>query len=89
MSSVVIETGSGVNADGQAFVQVFIDGKKVCVLEPDEARRVAGHVMEAAASADADAMLLHFFREKGFPEAAYAAVLAEWRQFKRESEGLS
>lgn len=67
----------------KGLVQIFIRGKEV-VLTPDEARRFALSVFEAAEAAEGDEFLMTFLKQSVGINANHklAAILAEFRQFR-------
>lgn len=56
---------------------------KVAQLSVAQARKIAGDIVQAAARAEADAMLVKWFNTNGFPEAGLSALLVEFREFRR------
>ena len=80
---------SGVNMQGEPFVQLILDGKQIGQMSPTEARDHARAITEAAEAAETDAFLWEFVLKnlKGTQQAAVELMVA-FRRF-REARGKS
>jgi hypothetical protein len=65
----------------EPYVEYTVDGNRV-QLTPSEARKIAGDLVLGASRAEADAMVLRFFADRDLPEAAAAAFLIDFRDFR-------
>lgn len=72
------DVGSGCSLAGRPFVEIHWEDKGAQV-SPENARELAASLLTAAASAEADAMLLTFFRRQGLPDGAWQMMVSEWR----------
>ena len=78
---------SGVNLQGEPFVQLLLDDKLIGQFSPEECRDHARAITEAAEAAEQDAFLFDFVKTKldGSEEQAMA-MLIEFRRY-REARG--
>lgn len=78
---------SGVNKNGEPFVQLFQDDKIICQFTPEQARDSAKNLLEATEAAEQDAFLLEFFGKKlRMPMDEVYGIVVEYRQW-REARG--
>jgi uncharacterized protein (DUF885 family) len=70
--------------DKMPYVTVLIDGQTVIQLTIAQARSIAADIVQMAARTEADAMIHQFFSAKGFPRGAGAALMKEFREFRRK-----
>jgi len=76
---------SGVNAKGEAFVQLFKDGEPIAQMDPEQARDHARAIYEAAEAAEQDAFMFMFLqKEIGVPEIGAMSILVEFRKWREE-----
>jgi hypothetical protein len=69
--------------DHQPYVQITTDRHGVVAqLTVAMARRIAGDIVQAAARAEADAMLVRFFEKMDIPAGALMAFMLEFRTFR-------
>jgi hypothetical protein len=68
--------------DKQPYVRLFADGKQIAQLSMAEARNVAMDILQMCARTEADAMIHKFFEKDGFPQAAGAALMLAFRDFR-------
>ena len=81
-------TQSGVNARGQAFVQITRDGKVIAQLTPEETREHALGLLNAAEAALSDAYLVSWVKEHvGAGEVEAAGLLADFRRWREKRGG--
>jgi hypothetical protein len=74
---------SGVNPQGEPFVQLLKDGKIICQLTPTDARDHARAITEAAEAAEQDAFLVWFLGKKvGMELDGAVKILVEFRRFR-------
>lgn len=66
------------------YVTISTEQGIVVQLDVADARQVAADILQAAGNAEADAMILKFFAKADFPEAAGAAMMIEFREFRHE-----
>jgi hypothetical protein len=66
----------------EPYVQLHLDGKPALQMTVSEARKIAGDLVLAASRVEADAMLLRFFDNHEFPEAAAAFLMKDFRDFR-------
>jgi hypothetical protein len=72
-------------SNGEPFVILTMDGVRA-QLNIAEALKVAKDLQRLAASTEADAMLVHFFKNHEFPDGALAALLHDFREFRLRQE---
>jgi hypothetical protein len=78
---------SGVNKNGEPFVQLLIDDEVLCQLSPEEARDHAKNVLEATEASEQDAFMLDFFKKQVGADAEHAMIIVvEFRKW-REARG--
>lgn len=74
---------SGVNKQGEPFVQLLADDQVVCQLSPAEARDHAKNILEASEASEQDAFMLQFMREKvGLDLPAAMQVIVDFRAWR-------
>jgi len=78
---------SGVNKNGEPFIQLLVDDEVICQLTPEEARDHAKNMLEATEASEQDAFMLSFFRDKlGSDAQAAMRIIVEFRKW-REARG--
>lgn len=70
------------NRDKQPYVQLSNEQGIIAQLSMAEARNVAMDILRMCARTEADAMIWKFCAEEGFPEAAGAAMMVSFRDFR-------
>jgi len=65
----------------EPLVQFSFDGK-IIQMSPEQAREIAAHTMDAAASAEVDGMLYGFAEEEGMSLEAGAQLVEKFRKFR-------
>lgn len=70
--------------DHKPYVQLANDNGMIGQLTIAEARSVAMDLFRAASYAEADAMIVGFFKKQHFPEQAAGMLLVEFREFRHE-----
>lgn len=70
--------------DKMPYVVLSKDVDRVAQLSIAEARNLAMDLLQMAARTEADAMVLKFFNQHQFPDAAAAALMVEFRDFRAE-----
>lgn len=79
-----IEFVSGVSAfTGEGFVQVFVNGKTLGQLSPDEVRQHGQAAFEAAEAAESDALIWAQLKEAGLDDTACGAFLVAMRERRK------
>lgn len=74
---------SGVNQDGEPFVQLILNKKVIAQMSPQEARDHAQTVIEAAESAEQDAFIVDFARTQvGLDFNRAGRLLIEFRKYR-------
>jgi hypothetical protein len=79
---------SGVNREGEPFIQLLLGDRIIAQMTPEDARSHAQAVIESAEASEQDAFMIHFFRTKlgvDFNEAGQ--ILIEFRKFRQEESG--
>jgi hypothetical protein len=71
--------------DQQPYVKLTVNGQSA-QLSIAEAHNIAKDLLTMAARTEADAMILKFFSENKFPEGAGAAIMLDFRNFRREQD---
>lgn len=85
--SKVLWHQSGVNAQGEPFVQLFLDEEPISQFTVEEARQFALVFMETAEAAEQDAFMRDFVLKRiGGNEAAAAGLIQDFRKW-REARG--
>lgn len=69
--------------DKQPYIQIDVDGHLV-QLTMSQARQIARDIEVIAARTEADAMIVQFFNEVRFPEAAAGELLVRFRDFRQK-----
>jgi hypothetical protein len=69
--------------DKLPYVTLELEGVSRVQLTVAEARNIAADLTHMAARTEADAMILRFFDKANFPEGAAAALLVDFREFRR------
>lgn len=78
---------SGVNKNGEPFVQLLQDDKVICQLTPEQARDHAKNMLEATEASEQDAFMLSFFRDQvGLDMQRCFALIVDFRKW-REARG--
>lgn len=80
----IILVKSGISVAGQPLVRIEFRGQGATV-SSETAASVGGDLLRAAAAAEADAMLLRFFRGNNFPDGAWEAMVVQWREFQQKA----
>jgi hypothetical protein len=70
--------------DKRPYVRLFADGQQVAQLSMAQARKIAADIVQMAARTEADAMVLRFFDKAEFPPAAGAALMVDFREYRKE-----
>jgi hypothetical protein len=79
---------SGINRDGEPFIQLILGDKIIAQQSVEQAREHALAILEAAEAAEQDAFLVHFAKtEIGVGENEAAKLLMSFRDFRREQTG--
>lgn len=88
MSDDILWHQSGVNKDGEPFVQLIRGTAVVAQMSPAQARDHALAILEAAEASEQDAFLVHWTKTVvgGSPQAA-AGLLKDFRNWRREQTG--
>lgn len=78
---------SGVNQNGEPFVQLLVDAKVVGQFTPAECRDHARTILEAAEAAEQDAFMLSFFQKNlAMPLEQVWPIIIQFREW-REAQG--
>lgn len=78
---------SGVNKNGEPFVQLLMNDEPICQLTPEEARDHAKNVLEATEASEQDAFMFSFMQEKvGLDVNRAMQVIVDFRKW-REARG--
>lgn len=79
---------SGVNAKGEPFVQLTLEGNVIAQFTPSECRDFAHVLIEASEASETDAFMMQFVQKKlGVGRDHAGAVLIELRKFREEYTG--
>lgn len=70
--------------DQQPYIQLSNENGILIQLSMAEARNVAMDLLQMSARTEADAMIHQFFSKIQFPEAASAALMRDFRDFRAE-----
>lgn len=70
--------------NGQPYVQLANDEGMIGQFTIAETRNVAFDLLRAASYAEADAMIMKFFKAEEFPDGAAAVVLTQFRDFRHK-----
>ena len=77
---------SGVNREGEPFIQLLVDDEVLCQLTPAEAREHAQSVLQAAEASEQDAFMVGFAKSTiGVGDVGAARLLQEFRRFREET----
>lgn len=79
----MIEAFSACSAAGNPFVELRWQDKGAHIT-PGNARELVNNLLQAAVSAEADAMLLRFFRSRDLPDCAWQAMMTLWREWREK-----
>ena len=78
---------SGVNPQGEPFVQLLLDDRPIAQFTPEEARDHAKNILEATEACEQDAFLFAFFqKEVGLDVNRAMHVIVDFRKW-REARG--
>jgi hypothetical protein len=78
---------SGVNRNGEPFVQLLMDDEPICQLTPEEARDHAKNILEATEASEQDAFMLEFMQKQVGLDLEWAMqVIVDFRKW-REAKG--
>jgi hypothetical protein len=78
---------SGVNKNGEPFVQLLMDDNPICQLSPEEARDHAKNILEATEASEQGAFMLSFMQQKvGLDVSRAMQVIVHFRKW-REARG--
>jgi hypothetical protein len=81
---------SGINSQGEPFVQLLQGEKVIGQMTPLEAREHAQAILEAAEAAEQDAFIYDWVLNRvGGGMAQAAGLLRDFRQYRRERTGKS
>lgn len=80
----LIVTGIVAARNGIPYVQIATDSRMVAQLTMAEARNVAFDILDSAHNAEADAMIVGFFKKNDFPETALGALMMDFREFRHQ-----
>jgi hypothetical protein len=79
---------SGVNRDGEAFIQLILNDKVIAQQSIEQAREHAKAVLEACEAAEQDAFLVYFFKKQvGLSENQAARILVDFREWRMRETG--
>ena len=79
---------SGVNRDGEPFIQLILGDKLIAQQTVTQAREHAQAVLEACEAAEQDAFLVHWVKTRiGADDRAAAGLLQDFRDYRREQTG--
>lgn len=79
---------SGVNQQGEPFVQILLGERVIGQMDPSEARDHARAVTESAEAAEQDAFMLDFLQTKiGLDLPRAFSVLMEYREYRAKRTG--
>jgi len=73
--------------DKQPYLRLFMGGEQIGQVTMAAARKIAADIVQMCARTEADAMILTWFEKQGFPMAACAALMVEFRDFRRALDG--
>lgn len=79
---------SGVNRDGEPFIQLIRNDQVIAQMSVAQAREHGLAILEAAEAAEQDAFLMHFAQDRlGVDQKIAAQILQDFRQFRRAETG--
>lgn len=79
---------SGVNRDGEPFIQLILNDKVIAQQSIEQAREHAKAMLEACEAAEQDAFLVFFFtKQVGLSEKDAARVLVDFREWRMRETG--
>jgi inorganic pyrophosphatase len=79
---------SGVNRDGEPFIQLILGEKVIAQQSVQQAREHALAILEAAEAAEQDAFIVHWCKTiLGQTEQVAGQILVDFRNFRREQTG--
>jgi len=85
---VVLWHQSGVNREGEPFVQLILGDKLIAQQSVQQAREHGLAILEAAEAAEQDAFLVYWAKTRiGVTEEAAVGLLADFRAYRREQTG--
>jgi hypothetical protein len=84
-STHVFVDGIVARRNHQPYVKLTVNGESA-QLSIAEAHNIAKDLLVMAARTEADAMILKFFSINKFPEGAGAAIMLDFRNFRREQD---
>jgi hypothetical protein len=67
---------------GEPLIELSDENGILAQLSPSAARQVAGDIVTCTARAEADALIVKFFRDNEFPEGALAAAIQMFRDLR-------
>jgi hypothetical protein len=70
--------------NGQPYIQLSTSNGLLMQLTIAEARKIAQDIVTMCSRTEADAMIFHFFGKLELPNAALAAMMQEFRDFRHE-----
>jgi hypothetical protein len=82
MNDLVVD-GIVARRNKEPYVRLLIDGQPVAQLDMAQARKIALDILEMAYRTEADAMIHRFFAKQNFPDTAGAALMQEFREYRR------
>lgn len=71
--------------DNEPYVRLTVNGEKA-QLSVAEAHKIAVDLLKVSSRTEADAMILSFFTNQGFPPGAGAALMQEFRWFRERQD---
>src|SRR6266478_8679287 len=79
---------SGVNRDGEPFIQLILNDKVIAQQSIEQAREHARAMLEACEAAEQDAFMVHFLRKNvGLSEVQAVNVLVDFRKWRMRETG--
>lgn len=69
--------------DKRPYVVMYLNNQRA-QLSIADARNVAMDILQMASRTEADAMILKFFKRNEFPAGAAAAIMVDFRDFRKE-----
>ena len=70
--------------DGKPYIQLSNEKGKIAQLTMSQTRQIAMDMLVMASRSEADAMIFKWFRKNVFPDAAVAALMQDFRDFRAE-----
>lgn len=68
--------------DKMPYVRIMLNDEPIAQLTVGQARNIAADIVQAAARIEADAMIIKFFENSGFPMEAAGALMVQFRDFR-------